>query len=245
MVRSKSPAQPKAKAPKGPSARERARAERHTFLLTHEHALWTAGCVRVAGIDEVGAGPLAGPVVAACVVLDPARTDVLVGVDDSKKLSAAARESLDRLIRESVLGYAIAECSVEEIDRINIREASMLAMRRALDAVEAQLGPVDHLLIDAHTLSVPRAQTPLIKGDATSLSIAAASIIAKVARDATMDAYARTFPGYGFDKHKGYGTAEHMAALTRLGATAIHRRSFAPVRAALESAPGDLSAQPG
>jgi ribonuclease HII len=240
VARSKSPAEPKA-----PSARARARAERHTFLLTHERALWSAGCSRVAGIDEVGAGPLAGPVVAACVVLDPARTDALVGVDDSKKLSAAARHALDRVIRESALAYALAECSVEEIDRINIREASMLAMQRALDAVEAQLGPVGHVLIDAHTLSVSRPQTPLIKGDATSLSIAAASIIAKVARDATMDAYATTYPGYGFDRHKGYGTAEHMAALSSLGATAIHRRSFAPVRAALASAPGDLAAQPG
>jgi ribonuclease HII len=240
VARSKSPAEPKA-----PSARERARAERHTFLLTHERALWSAGCSRVAGIDEVGAGPLAGPVVAACVVLDPARTDALVGVDDSKKLSAVARQALDHIIRESALAYALAECSVEEIDRINIREASMLAMQRALDAVEAQLGPVGHVLIDAHTLSVSRPQTPLIKGDATSLSIAAASIIAKVARDATMDTYATTFPGYGFDRHKGYGTAEHMEALSRLGATAIHRRSFAPVRAALASAPGDLAAQPG
>lgn len=212
-------------------AKDRALRRRHKKLLVHERELWAQGLVRVAGLDEVGAGPLAGPLYAACVVLDPRLTDALVGVNDSKQLTALQREALDRQIRDHALGFAIAECTVEEIDRINIRNAALLGMRRALEAVEAKLGDAHHLLVDAHTLEVERPQTAIIKGDATSLSIAAASILAKVARDRVMDDYAAQFPGYGFERHKGYATAEHREALERLGPCPIHRRSFEPVRA--------------
>lgn len=220
--------------------RERARLKKHNVLLLHERGLWATSLVRIAGVDEVGAGPLAGPVVAACVVLDPARTDALVGVNDSKQLSPAARDTLDEVIRTHALAFAYGECTVEEIDRLNIRVASMLAMKRALEKVEATLGPVCHLLVDAHRLTeVDRPQTAIIKGDATSLTIAAASVIAKVARDRTMDALHDAYPGYGFDKHKGYATAEHRDALRRLGPTPHHRRSFITVRES-ESRTGDL-----
>ncbi len=220
--------------------RERARLKKHNVLLHHERALWATSLVRIAGVDEVGAGPLAGPVVAACVVLDPTRTDPLLGVNDSKQVSAALRDTLDEAIRAHALAFALGECTVEEIDRLNIRVASMLAMKRALEKVEAALGPVCHLLVDAHHLAeVERPQTAIIKGDATSLTIAAASIIAKVARDKTMDALHAAHPGYGFDKHKGYATAEHRDALRRLGPTPHHRRSFITVREA-ERRTGDL-----
>lgn len=224
--------------------RERATLKRHTLLLHHERALWATNVVRIGGVDEVGAGPLAGPVVAACVVLDPTKTDALVGVNDSKQLTPAARELLDVAIRAHALAFCLGECTVEEIDRLNIRVASMLAMRRALEGVEALLGPVHHLLVDAHHLAeVERPQTAIIKGDATSLTIAAASVVAKVARDRTMDAMAAAFPGYGFEKHKGYATAEHREALRRLGPTPHHRRSFITVRES-ESRTGDLFGHP-
>lgn len=211
-------------------ARDRALRRRHKKLLTHERDLWAGGCVWIAGLDEVGAGPLAGPLFAACVVLDPKRTDHLVGVNDSKQLTANMRNELDLQIRGNVLAFAIGECSVEEIDTINIRNAAFLGMQRALAAVEMELGTVHHLLVDAHKLDVDRAQTPLIKGDSLSLSIAAASIIAKVARDRVMNGFATTYPGYGFERHKGYATADHREALEKLGPCPIHRRSFEPVR---------------
>lgn len=237
------PRSPRVKPAAKLSPKERARLKKHNVLLQHERVLWATPLAFVAGVDEVGAGPLAGPVVAACVVLDPARTDALLGVNDSKQLTPAARETLDQVIRNHALAFAYGECSVEEIDRFNIRVASMVAMRRALDAVEATLGPIHHLLVDAHHLDVDRPQTSLIKGDATSLTIAAASVIAKVARDRTMDALALAFPGYGFEKHKGYATAEHRDALRRLGPTPHHRRSFITVREA-ENRTGDLFSHP-
>ncbi len=184
----------------------------------------------VAGLDEAGAGPLAGPVTAACVVLDPARVDELVGVDDSKALREAERERLAARIRAAARAFAVAEASVEEIDHLNIREAGLLAMRRALEAASAAAPDVGHLLVDAREVpGTALPQTSLIKGDARSLSIAAASILAKVARDAVMTAAAAAHPGYGFERHKGYGTAEHVAALRSLGVTPLHRRTFAPV----------------
>lgn len=191
--------------------------------------MWGAS-FRVAGLDEAGAGPLAGPVTAGCVVLDPARTDPLVGVMDSKTLSEAQRESFAERIRDHALGWGVAEASVEEIDRINIREAGLLAMRRALEAVQARLGAVGHLLVDARTVpGVQIPQTNLIKGDARSLSIAAASILAKVSRDRVMSQAAERYPGYGFERHKGYGTRQHLDALRAHGVTPLHRRTFAPV----------------
>lgn len=207
----------------------RRKVRRHKTLLEFEHAHWAEGRV-VAGLDEAGAGPIAGPVTAGCVVLDPERLDELVGVDDSKALTAAQREAHADRIRGAVRAWAVAEASVAEIDRINIRQAGLLAMKRALDDVLAQIGDVHHLLVDARLVpdtEIP--QTDLIKGDARSLSIAAASILAKVSRDAYMTAAAETYPGYGFEKHKGYGTAAHLAALRSQGVTPLHRRSFEPV----------------
>lgn len=185
------------------------------------------GLPLVAGVDEVGRGPLAGPVTAAAVVLDPARLPQ--GIDDSKRLTERARERLALEIRASALAFAVAHASVEEIDALNILEASHLAMRRAL----ATLSPAaQHALIDGNRLpkglEIP-AQT-VVKGDATSLSIAAASILAKVERDAIMRELALANPGYGWEKNMGYPSAQHRVALEQQGVTPHHRRSFGPVR---------------
>lgn len=208
----------------------RRKKRRHEALLDFENEHWAEGRV-VAGLDEAGAGPIAGPVTAGCVVLDRARLDELVGVDDSKSLSAAQREAHAERIKAAARAWAVAEASVEEIDEINIRQAGLLAMRRALDGVLEQLDAVDHLLVDARIVpgtEIP--QTDLIKGDARSLSIAAASILAKVSRDAFMIAAAEDYPAYGFEKHKGYGTAVHVAALKAHGPSPLHRKTFEPVR---------------
>jgi ribonuclease HII len=199
-------------------------------LFERRAELWRRGVRCVAGVDEVGVGPLAGPVVAAAVVLRECVD--LPGINDSKKLSRVARERLDRAIREQAVAIGIGEVTPAEIDRLNIFEATREAMRRAVLFLSEQC-PVDHLLVDARTvpgLRIP--QTPLIHGDAIDGSIAAASIVAKVHRDALMRRLDEAHPGYGLARHKGYGTAEHIAALDRLGASPIHRRSFAPVAAA-------------
>ena len=186
----------------------------------------------VAGTDEAGRGPLAGPVVAACVILDPARP--IAGLADSKRLTPARRESLASIIRADALAWAVAEASVEEIDRLNILRASLLAMERAV----AGLGIVpDLLLVDG--LHCPVAPCPcraIVRGDATVAAISAASILAKTARDATMRALDGVHPEYGFARHMGYPTPQHLEALRRCGATAVHRRSFAPVRAVMGTA---------
>ncbi len=184
------------------------------------------GYRRIAGIDEAGRGPLAGPVVAAAVIL-PVRCR-LAGVDDSKQLTEAERDRLYAVILEKAVGVGIGSADAHEIDSVNILEATRLAMRRALD----NLAPApDYLLTDAVTLpAVTVPGRPIIKGDALSLSIAAASIIAKVTRDRLMAAYHEAFPEYNFLSHKGYGTAEHLQRLARYGPCAIHRRTFAPVR---------------
>ena len=179
---------------------------------------------RVAGIDEVGRGPLAGPVTAAAVVLDPAV--IPEGLNDSKRLTPRRRSALLVLLLEHAevsLGWA----SVAEIDRLNIRSASLLAMTRAL----AGLAPVDHALIDGNALpeGLPCPATAIVKGDGKCLSIAAASIAAKVGRDAHMVALSRQFPGYGWDRNAGYPTADHRQALLDIGVTPHHRRSFKPV----------------
>jgi len=189
------------------------------------------GYRRIAGIDEAGRGPLAGPVVAAAVIL-PVRCR-LAGVDDSKQLSEDERERLYNAILEKAVGVGIGSADAGEIDSLNILEATRLAMRRAI----RNLAPSpDYLLIDAVTLpSVGLPARPIIKGDALSMSIAAASIIAKVTRDHLMASYHGTFPQYNFLSHKGYGTADHLQRLACYGPCPIHRRTFAPVREALIS----------
>lgn len=182
-----------------------------------------------AGVDEAGRGPLAGPVYAAAVILDRRRR--IRGLDDSKKLSEPARESLAAAIRERALAWAIGVATVEEIDRVNIFHASMLAMRRAVQALSIQ--PEEILVDGAHCPEVECAARAIVDGDAKVGAISAASILAKTARDAEMRALHERFPQYGFDRHKGYATAEHLAALKAHGACEAYRRSFAPVREVL------------
>ena len=191
----------------------------------HERAARKRGARLIAGLDEVGRGPLFGPVVAAAVILPDACE--LPGLTDSKKLTATKRESLYGEIQSCAIAWAIAAVDVETIDRINIRRASLLAMRRA---VERLSHVPDFLLIDGRDcIEWPCTQLAVIKGDATSMSIAAASVLAKVYRDRMIIELDVTYPGYGLAKHKGYGTAMHLAALERLGPTPLHRRSFSPV----------------
>ena len=189
-----------------------------------ESAARTRGLARIAGIDEVGRGPLAGPVTAAAVVLDPAR--IPDGLRDSKALTAARRETLAAELAE-VAEVSIALASVEEIDRLNILQASLLAMERAVAGLRA----VDFCLIDGNKIpkGLQGKAEAIAKGDARSLSIAAASIVAKVARDAIMVDLAQQFPGYGWERNAGYPTPAHLQALLDLGVTPWHRRSFKPV----------------
>jgi ribonuclease HII len=184
----------------------------------------------VVGVDEAGRGPLAGPVVAAAVVLPEGPPPI--GLDDSKKLSPRRREELARCIR-SVGRWAIAEASVEEIDRLNILQAAMLAMRRAVDALGM---PDADVLVDGDRLPEGLRGQAVVKGDSTYACIAAASILAKVHRDGLMLRLAEEHPGYGFERHFGYPTPDHLEALRRLGPSPIHRRSFAPCRDALDRA---------
>ena len=186
--------------------------------------------MNVCGVDEAGRGPLAGPVFAAAVILDPTRP--IVGLDDSKKLSEKKRDRLAVEIREKALAWAVASASVEEIDRLNILQATLLAMQRAVAGLT--LRPAE-ILVDGNRL--PAFDLParaIIGGDATVAAISAASILAKTMRDAEMLKLHAMAPEYGLDRHKGYGTAAHLEALHRHGAAAFHRRSFAPVRQALE-----------
>ncbi len=180
----------------------------------------------VCGVDEAGRGPLAGPVVASAVILDPNKP--IHGLNDSKKLSAKKRDELALLIRSHALAWAVAEASVEEIDQINILQASLLAMRRAVDALAIK---PDHALVDGN--QCPKLITctveAIVGGDGKVASIAAASILAKTVRDAQMKALHEAFPVYGFDRHMGYPTAAHLQALEQYGVSAVHRRSYAPV----------------
>ncbi len=189
-----------------------------------ERAARVAG--RLCGVDEAGRGPLAGPVVAAAVVLDPGRP--IAGLRDSKLLSATRRDQLAVQIRERCLAWAVAHASVDEIDRHNILQASLLAMRRAVEALN---GAAEFALVDGNqlpTLAIPA--RALVSGDALETPISAASILAKTARDALMQVLDADYPGYGFARHMGYATREHLDCLRRLGPCAQHRRSFAPVR---------------
>ena len=183
----------------------------------------------VAGVDEVGRGPLCGAVVTAAVILDPLRP--IEGLNDSKKLTEARREELFPIIQEQAIAWCIARAEVEEIDQLNILHATMLAMQRAVLGLSVR---PDRVLVDGNRCPVlPMASEPVIKGDARVPAIAAASILAKVARDREMCELDLVYPGYGLASHKGYATPFHLQALSELGATSIHRRSFAPVRQAL------------
>ncbi len=190
---------------------------------------FAADAERIAGVDEAGRGPLAGPVVAAAVILDAARP--IAGLADSKKLSERQRDGLAGLIRERAQAWAVGRAEVEEIDALNILQASLLAMRRAVLALPVR---PDRVLVDGNRCpSLPFPVTAVVKGDATVAAISAASILAKVSRDREMIALDARYPGYGLAGHKGYPTREHLARLDDLGATPIHRRSFGPVRRVL------------
>lgn len=205
-------------------------------MWTMEREKWAAGCQAVCGLDEVGRGPLAGPVVAAAVVLPREGEEdfaeakrLLEGLTDSKQLSERQRERFAAIIPQVARAWAIAELSPAEIDRLNILKASQEAMRQALAKVRRKLKP-DFLLVDGH-LTLPGVRTPqeaMVKGDARSVSIAAASVLAKVHRDHAMDVLHAEFPAYGFDRHKGYPTRDHLEALEKHGLSPHHRLSFGP-----------------
>ncbi|MBI2970672.1 MAG: ribonuclease HII [Gammaproteobacteria bacterium] len=188
----------------------------------------------VAGVDEAGRGPLAGPVVAAAVILR--RRDPIAGLADSKTLSAAVRNALAKEIRLRALAWAVAQADSGEIDRLNVLAASLLAMKRAVEALE--VAPFQVLVDGSHCPRLGCQVQAVIGGDARIPEISAASILAKVHRDEAMIAFDREFPGYGFARHMGYATAAHLAALSRLGACPIHRRSFAPVQRVIREAAG-------
>jgi len=206
----------------GSAKANRRAGQRLRHLLRRERELWDAGLRRVGGVDEVGMGPLAGPVVAAAVIFPPG--DGIRGVDDSKKLTAKRRDELARQIREAALAWAVMPVDPQEIDTLNIYQASLEAMRRAV--ARLSVAP-DYLLVDGRKalgLSIP--EEAVVKGDARCHAIAAASILAKTERDALMVRYDGEYPGYDFSVHKGYPTTAHRDAIKRLGPSPIHRRSF-------------------
>jgi ribonuclease HII len=192
-----------------------------------------ARAILICGVDEAGRGPLAGPVTAAAVILDP--TLPIAGLADSKMLSARERERLAVLIRRDALAFAIAHASVEEIDSLNILHATMLAMRRAVMALS--IAPSEVWIDGNRCPTLPYAARAIVAGDALVPAISAASILAKTVRDGMMNTYAATYPQYGFERHKGYGTKVHLDALRTHGPCPIHRHSFAPVRAAVGEEP--------
>ena len=190
--------------------------------MFYESALHARGLNYVCGVDEVGRGPLAGPVVCAAVIMP--QGDIIEGVDDSKKLTAKKREKLAELIKQKAVAWAICRVEPQVIDRINILQATRLCMKNAVQSLDIR---PDFVLTDGNmTLDISIPQRSIIKGDANCYCIGAASIIAKVERDALMVEYAAVYPGYGFEKNAGYGTAAHIAAIKQFGLTAIHRRSF-------------------
>jgi ribonuclease HII len=211
----------------------RAEGQRLRRLLRYETELWARGLTLVAGADEAGMAPLAGPVVAgACILPRDYRPR---GIDDSKKLDACERERLAGDIRRNAVCWAVARAEVEEIDRLNVYWAGILALERAVRALSRR---PEHLLVDARTLrGLDLPQQGIVHGDALSLTIAAASILAKTARDALMEELDARHPGYGLARHKGYPTPDHLKALRERGPCPVHRRSFAPVREALGQAP--------
>ena len=198
-------------------------------MLAYEKELYAQGIDLIAGVDEVGRGPLAGPVVAAAVILPKACK--IPGLNDSKKIPKSKHKEIYEAVLQNAIAIGIGIKDNQVIDQVNIYEATKLAMMEAIGQLEPQ---PQHLLIDAMKLDLPISQTSIIKGDANSLSIAAASIVAKVTRDQMMEKFDREYPGYDFAKNAGYGTANHLAGLDQLGVTPIHRRSFEPVKSMCE-----------
>ena len=198
-------------------------------MLAYEKELYTQGIQLIAGVDEVGRGPLAGPVVAAAVILP--ENCKIPGLNDSKKIPKSKHKEIYEAVLQNAIAIGIGVKDNQVIDQVNIYEATKLAMREAIGQLEPQ---PQHLLIDAIKLDLPIPQTSIIKGDANSLSIAAASIVAKVTRDQMMEEFDREYPGYDFAQNAGYGTTKHLAGLDQLGVTPIHRRSFEPVKSMCE-----------
>ena len=198
-------------------------------MLAYEKELYTQGIDLIAGVDEVGRGPLAGPVVAAAVILP--ETCKIPGLNDSKKIPKSKHKEIYEAVLQNAVAIGIGIKDNQVIDQVNIYEATKLAMMEAIGQLEPQ---PQHLLIDAMRLDLPISQTSIIKGDANSLSIAAASIVAKVTRDQMMEEFDREYPGYDFAQNAGYGTSNHLAGLDQLGVTPIHRRSFEPVKSMCE-----------
>ena len=203
--------------------------ERLEGMLAYEKELYTQGIQLIAGVDEVGRGPLAGPVVAAAVILP--KGCKIPGLNDSKKIPKSKHKEIYEAVLQNAIAIGIGIKDNHVIDQVNIYEATKLAMMEAIGQLEPQ---PQHLLIDAMKLDLPIPQTSIIKGDANSLSIAAASIVAKVTRDQMMEVFDREYPGYDFAQNAGYGTAKHLAGLDKLGVTPIHRRSFEPVKSMCE-----------
>ena len=198
-------------------------------MLAYEKELYTQGIQLIAGVDEVGRGPLAGPVVAAAVILPKACK--IPGLNDSKKIPKSKHKEIYEAVLQNAVAIGIGIKDNQVIDQVNIYEATKLAMMEAIGQLEPQ---PQHLLIDAMKLDLPIPQTSIIKGDANSLSIAAASIVAKVTRDQMMEEFDCEYPGYDFTQNVGYGTANHLAGLHKLGVTPIHRRSFEPIKSMCE-----------
>ena len=198
-------------------------------MLAYEKELYAQGIDLIAGVDEVGRGPLAGPVVAAAVILPKACK--IPGLNDSKKIPKSKHKEIYEAVFQNAIAIGIGIKDNHVIDQVNIYEATKLAMMEAIGQLDPQ---PQHLLIDAMKLDLPISQTSIIKGDANSLSIAAASIVAKVTRDQMMEEFDKEYPGYDFAQNAGYGTAKHLAGLDKLGVTPIHRRSFEPIKSMCE-----------
>ena len=203
--------------------------ERLEGMLAYEKECYARGIDLIAGVDEVGRGPLAGPVVGAAVILPKACK--IPGLNDSKKIPKSKHKEIYEAVLQNAIAIGIGVKDNHVIDQVNIYEATKLAMMEAIGQLEPQ---PQHLLIDAMKLDLPISQTSIIKGDANSLSIAAASIVAKVTRDQMMEEFDKEYPGYDFAQNAGYGTAKHLAGLDKLGVTPIHRRSFEPVKSMCE-----------
>ncbi len=201
-------------------------------MLRYEKELYLQGYKAIVGIDEVGRGPLAGPVVAACVALP--KNCKIKGLNDSKKIPKSKHKVIYQAILEKALGIGVGIMDNQVIDQVNIYEATKLAMIEALSNLSGQVTQADYLLIDAMKLDVPISQQSIIKGDANSLSIAAASIVAKVTRDQMMVDFDEQFPGYGFAQNAGYGTKEHLEGLHKYGVLSIHRKTFEPIKSMIQ-----------
>ena len=199
-------------------------------MLAYEKELYAQGIQLIAGVDEVGRGPLAGPVVAAAVILP--ENCKIPGLNDSKKIPKSKHQAIYQAVLDQALSVGIGVKDNQVIDQVNIYEATKLAMLEAIQELDQQ---PQHLLIDAMKLDLPISQTSIIKGDANSLSIAAASVVAKVTRDQMMAAYDQEYPGYDFGQNAGYGTSKHLEGLEKHGVTPIHRRSFEPIKSMIDN----------